>query len=84
MKYRERLGRFCNHDPMSIANAQAEYIEVDGEPAIILVAKKTIEVGDEIRYDYGDKDRKTRSLFPFLAPAGRFIFIVVRMIGSLK
>ena len=53
---------------MSIANAQAEYIEVDGQPAIILVAKKTIEVGDEIRYDYGDKDRKTRSLFPFLAP----------------
>lgn len=63
----DRLGRFCNHASAKDANVQAEYIEVDGQPAIILVAKKKINIGDEIRYDYCETDPKARTLFPFLS-----------------
>lgn len=62
-----RLGRLCNHAHYKEANAHAEYIEVDGKPAIILVATKKIKINDEIRYDYGETDQKTRSIFPFLS-----------------
>lgn len=64
-----RLGRFCNHDSAKDANTQAERIEVDGKPAIILVAKKKINIGDEIRYDYCETDPSARALFPFLSSA---------------
>lgn len=65
-EFDNRMGKFCNHASGATGNAQAEYMEVDGRPAIILVAQKDIEPNEEIRYDYGETDHKTRTLFPFL------------------
>ena len=36
-------------------------------PRLILIAKQEIDIGTELLYDYGDKTKKSRDAYPWLA-----------------
>ena len=36
-------------------------------PRLILIAKQEIDIGTELLYDYGDKTKKSRDFYPWLA-----------------
>jgi len=61
----ERLGRYVN----DVANRSKEcnsYVKsafINGKPHLLLLSKKKICAGDEIRYDYGGKDLPWRKVF---------------------
>jgi hypothetical protein len=63
-----RLGRYVNHcctgKPES--NLRPEYIEVDGKPAILLLAAGPIKEGDRLAFDYGEWNKETIAALPFL------------------
>ena len=60
-----RFGRLLNHNKKG--NCRTEKIEVDGLPHLILVAKRDIEAGEALEFDYGDWDRDTIKHYPWLA-----------------
>jgi len=71
-KFEDRLGRYVNDEPQRTANCRVKTILVDHggvkRPHVVLYAKRDIEKGSEIRYDYGGGDlpwRNVRILFPF-------------------
>ena len=41
--------------------------EVDGQPYLCLVAARDISVGEQLEYDYGERDRATMDSHPWLA-----------------
>lgn len=47
-------GRLINHSKKK-ANVLPKPVEIDGMPAVIFVAKVDLEVGVELRYDYGER-----------------------------
>lgn len=49
----ERLGKFVNDSPNKWANAVIKITYIQGNPHLFLYAKKDINPGEEIRYDYG-------------------------------
>jgi len=61
-----RLGRLLNHSRLN-PNCKTRVIEVDGSPRLIIEAARTIEVGEELLYDYGDRDKETLDAHPWLA-----------------
>ncbi|XP_052803821.1 N-lysine methyltransferase KMT5A-A-like [Mya arenaria] len=52
----DRLGRFVNDAKENTigCNSKQKLLFFEGVPHICLFASKTIHIGDEIRYDYGD------------------------------
>ena len=59
-----RLGRLINHDLSG--NAKVEVVPIDGTPHLTLLASRDIEVGEEVLYDYGDRDPDTLLQNPWL------------------
>lgn len=51
----DSLGRFINHSKYK-PNAKVINKQIDGRPRIFLIAIKDITVGDQILYDYADKN----------------------------
>lgn len=47
------LMRFVNDSPRQFANCLAKPVMLNGKPHVILMAKKEILSGTELRYDYG-------------------------------
>ncbi|XP_017769249.1 PREDICTED: histone-lysine N-methyltransferase pr-set7 isoform X2 [Nicrophorus vespilloides] len=60
-----RLGRLVNHSRNG--NLVTRTIDVDGLPRLVLVAKDTIEIGNEVTYDYGDRSKESLRYHPWLA-----------------
>ncbi|KAF7233732.1 hypothetical protein EG68_04897 [Paragonimus skrjabini miyazakii] len=60
-----RLGRLINHSRLH-PNCQVKVIPLDGAPKLVLFAKQTIHPGEELLYDYGDRDKETMELHPWL------------------
>ncbi|KAF8561732.1 hypothetical protein P879_09003 [Paragonimus westermani] len=60
-----RLGRLINHSRLH-PNCQVKVITLDGTPKLVLFAKQTIHPGEELLYDYGDRDKETMELHPWL------------------
>ena len=50
-RYYGRLGRFVNDS--EDGNTKMTKIGTTSTPLLVLFATRTIEIGDEIRYDYG-------------------------------
>jgi SET domain-containing protein len=50
------LGRLVNDSEAKDANSQMRKIVIQGQPRLILSAKRNIKKGEELRYDYGVKD----------------------------
>jgi histone-lysine N-methyltransferase SETD8 len=61
-----RLGRLLNHSKLD-GNCQAKLFETAARPYIILVAARDIRVGEELTYDYGERDKSAIEAHPWLA-----------------
>ncbi|KAB7494773.1 Histone-lysine N-methyltransferase pr-set7 [Armadillidium nasatum] len=59
------LGRLVNHSRNG--NLVTKAVEVQGKPHLILMAKKDLEEGTEILYDYGDRSKQSLEAHPWLA-----------------
>ncbi|XP_071789794.1 N-lysine methyltransferase KMT5A-like [Asterias amurensis] len=60
-----RIGRLLNHSKSG--NCTTKLISINSTPYLILVAAKTISVGEELVYDYGDRDKESLQSHPWLA-----------------
>ena len=59
-------GRLLNHSRKK-ANCRTKSITVDGGAKLILIANRTINEGEEMLYDYGDRSKTALSNHPWLA-----------------
>lgn len=64
-KETDRLGRLINHS--RCGNLVTKVVEVKGTPRLILIAKRDIDVDEELCYDYGDRSREALRHHPWLA-----------------
>ncbi|GAA48712.1 histone-lysine N-methyltransferase SETD8 [Clonorchis sinensis] len=60
-----RLGRLINHSRLH-PNCHVKVIPLDGIPRLVLFAKQMILPGEELLYDYGDRDKETLEAHPWL------------------
>ncbi|CAH8850417.1 unnamed protein product [Trichobilharzia szidati] len=60
-----RLGRLINHSRLK-PNCVVKVIPVDGIPRLALFARKPISPGEELLYDYGDRDKESLEAHPWL------------------
>ena len=58
--------RLINHSRLD-GNCEMRISEHNDKPLLFLRATRTIEVGEEFLYDYGDRSRQSIADFPFLA-----------------
>ncbi|CAJ0571974.1 unnamed protein product, partial [Mesorhabditis spiculigera] len=58
-------GRLINHSARR-PNLWTKLIDMDGRPSLILLAKRDIEKGEELLYDYGDRDPSNIKHSPWL------------------
>ena len=68
-----RLGRLVNHSRTE-ANVSTKVMELDGKPHWCLIAKKDIQIGNGLQFDYGDRRRVVTKSFPWLAS---ILYIIV-------
>ena len=61
-----RLGRLLNHSKLD-GNCQTKLFEIDSKPHLILVAARDIRPGEEMTYDYGDRNKVSLESHPWLA-----------------
>ncbi|VDD82518.1 unnamed protein product [Mesocestoides corti] len=61
----DKLGRLINHSRLH-PNCVVKVIPVDGVPRLALFAKTEISPGEELLYDYGDRDRASLLAHPWL------------------
>lgn len=62
----ERLGRLLNHSKTD-GNCQTKLFEMNSRPYLILVAARDIRPGEEMLYDYGDRNKVSIESHPWLA-----------------
>ena len=60
--FSDGLGRLVNDDPLSKANCVMKKIKGGNKVYLVLCARRNIEKGEELRYDYGVKDLPWRQL----------------------
>lgn len=48
-----RMGRLCNHATGKSATAKVRVVVVNNVPHVCLFAKRDMDVGDQVLYDYG-------------------------------
>jgi len=65
-KETNRMGRIFNHSRFS-SNCHTKKIEINEIPYLILVASRDIFPGEELTFDYGDRNRKNISSNQWLA-----------------
>ncbi|KAF6779263.1 hypothetical protein AHF37_01489 [Paragonimus kellicotti] len=61
--------RLINHSRLHVTHncsSARTLIPLDGSPRLVLFAKQTIHPGEELLYDYGDRDKETMELHPWL------------------
>ena len=61
-----RLGRLVNHSRLS-PNLQTKVVVFREKPRLILIARRDIEPGEELLYDYGDRSKESLEAHPWLA-----------------
>lgn len=61
-----RMGRLINHS-MQSPNLQPKVVMLGGTPRLILVSNKKIAIGEELLFDYGDRNKEHIKMFPWLA-----------------
>ncbi|CAC5389180.1 SETD8 [Mytilus coruscus] len=60
-----RLGRLINHSRTK-NNCHMKLTEINDRPYLMLVASRDISVGEELLYDYGDRNKESLSSHPWL------------------
>jgi histone-lysine N-methyltransferase SETD8 len=61
-----RLGRLLNHSKLG-GNCHTKLFEIGARPYLILVASRDIRPGEEMTYDYGDRNKSSIESHPWLA-----------------
>ena len=61
-----RLGRLLNHSKLG-GNCHTKLFEINSRPYLILVASRDIRPGEEMTYDYGDRNKSSIESHPWLA-----------------
>ena len=61
-----KLGRLLNHSKTS-PNCCTRIVAINKQPYLIIVAARDISVGEELVYDYGDRNKETLAHNPWLA-----------------
>jgi histone-lysine N-methyltransferase SETD8 len=61
-----RLGRLINHSKF-FSNCHAKVFEIEKMPYLVIYASREIVSGDELLFDYGDRNRKSLESYPWLA-----------------
>lgn len=59
------MGRLLNHSRKH-PNVRMQAVMLDGTPAVVIVANKDLEVGTELRYDYGERRKHVLEANPWL------------------
>ncbi len=59
------MGRLLNHSRTE-ANVATKLHEVDGKPYLCLMAARSISVGEELLYDYGERSKEVIQSHPWL------------------
>lgn len=62
----DRLGRLFNHSKLG-GNCHTKLFEMNQKPYLILVASRDIEIGEELTYDYGERNKVAIESHPWLA-----------------
>ena len=57
-KESNRIGKLINHSLLAKDNLTTRIIEVHGQPHLCFLAKKKIEIGDEVLYSCGERRRR--------------------------
>lgn len=60
------FGRLLNHS-RTRPNLVPHKVVVDGVPHIVMVTSRDIAAGEELLYDYGERDERTLQAYPWLA-----------------
>lgn len=60
-----RLGRLINHSKTA-ANCHTKLTEINQRPYLMLMASRDISLGEELLYDYGDRNRDSIESHPWL------------------
>ncbi|KAL7294970.1 hypothetical protein TKK_0011681 [Trichogramma kaykai] len=63
--HRGIIARYCNHS-IKNKNAAPKLIVVDGKAIVVLIAWKNIKPGEEILWDYGDRNAASLAANPWL------------------
>ncbi|KRX39029.1 Phosphatidylinositol 4-kinase alpha [Trichinella murrelli] len=59
------FGRLLNHSAKD-PNVKSKIVNIDDNPRIIFVAKRDVEIGEELLYDYGDRRKDAIRAHPWL------------------
>ena len=59
------FGRMMNHSKTN-PNVIPKRLTIDNKPRMFFVAKQSIDIGDELLWDYGDRSKKSLLEFPWL------------------
>lgn len=59
------MGRMFNHSRKKF-NVKTKVIVIEGKAHLGLVASRDIEVGEELVYDYGVRNKEVTEAFPWL------------------
>ncbi|CAL8076602.1 unnamed protein product [Calicophoron daubneyi] len=60
-----RLGRLVNHSRLH-PNCLVKVVPLDNVPRLVLFARQIINPGEELLYDYGDRDKESLEAHPWL------------------
>ncbi|KAG8196407.1 hypothetical protein JTE90_009041 [Oedothorax gibbosus] len=64
-KESDRLGRLINHSKLQ-GNLRTQPLLVDCKPRLAFFARRTINAGEELLYDYGDRSKDSLESHPWL------------------
>ncbi|CAF0834099.1 unnamed protein product [Brachionus calyciflorus] len=62
----DRLGRLLNHSKTE-GNCRSQLFEINSKPHLILIAARDIQPGEEMLYDYGERNKTAIESHPWLA-----------------
>nr|XP_022338926.1 N-lysine methyltransferase KMT5A-like isoform X2 [Crassostrea virginica] len=60
-----RLGRLINHSKTA-GNCHTKLTEINNKPYLMLIASRDIVIGEELLYDYGDRNKDSLESHPWL------------------
>jgi [histone H4]-lysine20 N-methyltransferase SETD8 len=61
-----RLGRLFNHSKLG-GNCVTKIFDIDDKPHLILCAGQDIKAGEELTYDYGERNKDALESHPWLS-----------------